>query len=236
VDDGAVIVSSPAGGPPQELAKGEHAGVPLHAAVASTPLHAEPHRVSVRPRRSTGPLADPKAEKVPDWLARYNANDPAGALALLGKHGGVDAAIAGAHNANELMAIADLMRSKGNDTGAAVRAYNKVLDAYPGDQQAYFAASGLEKAYLRMDQRDEAQQNHDRALALAPDAVLCTDTMAEVNKTEAARLAKMYLDRYPHGQCREAIEKMLQGGDAPAGADPAPGASASADPPAPPAP
>jgi ferric-dicitrate binding protein FerR (iron transport regulator) len=230
VDDGAVRVSSPAGS--QELAKGEHANVALHSAVAaSAPPHAAPQHVPlVHPRGPTAHVAvDPKAANVPDWLARYNANDSPAALVLLRKHG-VEATIAGASNAKELLAIVDLMQK---DQTAVVQAYKRVIDAFPGEGQGWNAAQSLEKVYLNIGQTGLAQQYHERALQLAPDAVLCNIISFEVNKTEAARLATMYVSRYPHGQCREEVDKVLQGGDPPAGVDPA--APASADPPAPPA-
>lgn len=234
VSDGEVTLSSPSG--TQQLRKDERAaGVPMHAPVASAPIDAAPRRGVALPARRSLPNARPHAKGAaqPEWLQRYQT-DEEGAFALLQKQG-VSEAIDKARSATELMALADIVRHRGRDPGASVRAYKRVVDAFPGDQNAYTAAIHLAEFYERSGEVAMAQLYRERVKlqATMQDAFMCNEINMERDKTRAAERGSEYLRKYPNGQCAERVREMLQGDDAPPAVD-APVAPATAAPVLPP--
>jgi hypothetical protein len=231
VTDGSVNVTSPAG--PQQLGKNQRETVPLHVAVASTPIDAKrPHSRALSPRRPNGPRpTTAKGVGQAEWFTHY-PGDQAGALALLQKQG-VTAAIDTAHGANELMTIAELMSGKGGDQSARIRALERCVRAFPSDQRASLAADWLAKIYdargeatLAKDYRDQVQTLAQNATT-GSDSLFCDLIRREPDKTKAALSAKEYLAKYPDGECREEFERLVQG-DPPA--PPAPTAAPALDP------
>src|SRR5262249_37629646 len=134
VDKGNVSVVWP-DGKKQELGATERTeAVPLQIKVSSTPTDVAPRRnPSVPVRRPSKHQTAVKGVAGPEWLVRYNALDDDGALALLRKQGDISAIIESSKGAGELQAIADLMRHKGKDQGAAIRALTRIVESFPGD-------------------------------------------------------------------------------------------------------
>lgn len=228
VDEGKATVSSPAG--TQDLAKNEQAtGVPIRAAVTS----AQP---DVSPRPGPGPSRRPSAGRTPvlkvagqpEWMTRLAANDEEGANRLLRK-AGVPQSIAAARTAEELMQIAEIMRHNNRDPQAAVDAYRRVVESFRGDPNAHVAAQKLADHYRAIGDGTQAKVYLDQIAGLSKtaDASFCNLIDKSQDKTEAAKLASEYLDKYPNGQCRARIKALLEP------EEPAPPAG---DPPAPPAP
>jgi hypothetical protein len=228
VDEGKASVSSAAG--TQDLAKNEQAtGVPIRAAVSS----AQP---DVSPRTGPGPRLRPqlgrppvlKGAGQPEWMAKLAANDEEGAYQLLLK-AGVQPSIEGARTAAELMAIGDIMRHGDRNRGAAVRAHQRVVESFLTDPYAHLAAHYLAEHYKALGDLGRVKQYVELGenLAKTADASFCNLIDQEQDKTKAAQRAMEYLGKYPNGQCRARIEKMLQP------EEPTPPAG---DPPAPPAP
>ncbi len=229
VDVGSVSVSSPAGA--QQLARGERAAVPIHAAVASSaPVSAKPRRSpALSHQRPEGPKVAPKGANVPEWLARHNALDDEGALVLLRKQD-VNALIASSKSAAELDAIAEIMRSKGRDPSAEIRACERLVQDFPHDQHATLAASRLADIYQARGESARAKSYKDKQATLAQSAttgagsLFCDAIRRQPDKTKAALLAKEYLEKYPDGDCRDEFEQRYASPSAaPApSADPAP--------------
>ena len=229
VEVGSVGISSPAGA--QRLAVGEHAEVPLHSTLAASAGPSKPQRspVAVLPRPN-GRTPTPKGPSVPEWLARHNATDDDGALALLRKQD-VGSLIASSKSASDLNAVAEVMRN-GHDTAMEIRACERLVQDFPKDQRAFLAATRLSAIYAARGDVARAKLYKEKQVVLAQSATTgsgalqCETLRAEPDKIKAAVLAKEYLDKYPDGDCRDAAEHMLST----QGVAPAP----SADPGAPP--
>jgi hypothetical protein len=228
VSDGSVRVTSPAGS--QEIEPG-HAPltVPIRTSVTTThnddanrPRHAAPLRPDVIDPVTDAPSV--VAAAPPDWLARANANDRVGAIQLLQQQpGGIAGAIASAKTAGELMAISDLARSA-REPDLARSALTRVVESFPNDQRAHIAAFTLGGLYERAGQTKLAQMYFQKAQSLQPESVLAQDALCKQiqaehrasNKDEAVRLAKDYQSKYPNGRCKEEVERIISGDDAPA--------------------
>jgi hypothetical protein len=233
VDDGSVSISSPAG--TQQLGKDERAAVPIHAAIVSNaPVSAKSHRTPVLPlRRPSGrnPLAA-KGASGPEWLVRHDANDDDGALAALRKHD-INALIDASKSAYELNALAEIMRGKGGDQTAEMRACQRLVQSFQSDQRATLAAERLAQIYEARGEAARAKDYRAKKQVLAQHAttgsesLYCTVIRQEPDKTKAALMAKEYLSHYPDGDCRDALEQMLSSqGDAPVSpAEPVPAAA-----------
>lgn len=216
VNDGTVSITSPAG--VQKLGKNERAdAVPMHAAVASAPAHAAPRRSPSVPARRT-PTPRPLTAKgagQPEWLTHYPADDTR-ALALLQKQG-VNQAIDGARTATELMAIAEMMRGKGRDPAAEIRAWERLLQSFPSDQRAPFAADNLARIFEARGEPARAREYKEKVRPLiqgvttGSDSLLCDMIRREPDKTKAALMAKEYLEKYPDGECRDDFERLVAG-------------------------
>jgi len=239
VNEGTVDISSPTGS--QRLGRNEHQAVPIHATtIASTPIDAPAPRARMLPQRPrVGPSVKlSKTASVPDWLARHDANDFDGAFTLLKKRD-INATIDAARSARELMAIATLMRFKG-DRSAEIRANDRLVTGFASDQRASLAAGRLADLYQGSGEAALAKTYRDQVGPLArnattgSDSLFCNLISGESDKTKAALLAKEYLDKYPDGECHEKFEKMLQGNGLASAPDPAPAATDT--PSAPPAP
>jgi ferric-dicitrate binding protein FerR (iron transport regulator) len=238
VDDGAVSITSPAGS--RQLGRHERAeAVPLHAVTAAAPTDTKPARSRALSQR--GSLTSPrqlaaKLASVPEWFSHYPADEQL-ALSLLRKQG-LGLAIESAHGPAELNAIAELA-GKDHNQAEEIHAYERLVQRFPSDQRAYFAAERLARIYGGRGDAARAKEYQEKAPLLAQnattgsDALFCDVIRREPDKTKAALMAKEYLAKYPDGECREDIERLVQG-SAPAAA-PSSSAAASADP-APPAP
>jgi len=245
VSDGSVNITSPAG--TQQLGRGGQAErVPLHAITSALSPTAPPALHTPRVVRAATPgqprVSKPVPAAGPGWLSRYEANDFAGALALLRQEpGGISGAVVGARSANELMAISTLARAKDGDPGAAMTALRTVVDRFSDDANAQVAAYSLAGMLQTAGKGEQARDYLDRAKKLngpfAEDA-LCRRIKGERasgNKDEAVRQAREYVAKYPDGRCKDEVELALEGDDGAGGALPAPPPPASAVPAAAPA-
>lgn len=215
VTDGTVRLTSPAG--TQLLGKGDRvSAVPIHATASASASDSKPaRRYPVMPLRRPSPQpADVQVPGQPAWVARY-PSDEEGALRMLHKQG-VDKAIDVAGSAAELQTIADLMRHKGRDEAAAVRASRQLVERFPGDQHAFHAANFLVDYYQRQGNADLAKQYRDqsRALAMMADALFCNLIVGEADKTKAKSMMLEYLSKYPNGQCHAQFKEATQRDDA----------------------
>jgi len=227
VSDGTVSLTSP-DGRTQQLGKNERAeAVPIHTTSARRPIDASARRNPAAPlRRPKGQrLGAVKGAGQPEWYTRYLAADEEGALQLLRKQG-VSQAIDTARGPTELMALAEIMRGKGRDPAAEVRACERLVQSFPTDQRASLAADRLASIFEGRGESARAKEFRDKVRPLAQNATTGSDSLfcelirREADKTKAALLAKEYLDKYPDGECRDDFERLVQAG-APT-ADPAP--------------
>ncbi|WP_437779725.1 FecR domain-containing protein [Sorangium sp. So ce1097] len=254
VTDGSVKLTSPAGS--RELGRGDaEEGVPIRERTAAvTPPEPRRSRAAPPPRASE-PVASAEAPPVvapqpppPDWRARYNAGNVAEALqSLQQQSGGVDGAIASAKTARELMDLSDLLRTKGGDRSAAMRAFARVVESFPADANAPIAAYKLGDMYASMGEQALAARYYEQARSLSPEGNLAQDSFckrirAEVvagNKDEASTMAREYVTKYPDGRCED-VQRLISGEDEeaaegePEAAPPQPSPPAAPD--APPAP
>ncbi len=230
VADGSVKLTSPAGS--RELGRGDAVeGVPIRppTAVVAPP---EPRRARVAslPRSSAevAPVAPPvdapaaaavAAVAAPDWRARYNAGNVAEALqSLKQQSGGIDGAIASAKTARELMDLSDLLRAKGGDRAAAMRAFARVVEGFPTDAYAPIAAYKLGDIYASMGEQALAAKYFERARSLSPEGNLAEDSfckrirteVAAGHKDEASQMAKEYVATYPDGRCED-VQRIVSG-------------------------
>jgi hypothetical protein len=242
VRDGSVSLLTPQGS--QKLGRGDKVeALPIHGATAalsptSTPLTPAP--LAARPGRPKDRRASDRPQTAgPEWLEQSNAGHDAEALAMLKQQpGGVEGAIQTARSAIELMAIRDIAL-KGGEQAAANSAYERVVESFPGDQNAPLAAYQLGMSYQRGGQSDRARKYFEQYLGLSPsgafaEGALCSlasIAAASGNKDEALRRSKEYLARYPNGQCK-AVERDQEGvtNDAPPAPSIAPTALPSAIP------
>lgn len=229
VHDGAVHISSPAGG--RTLGRGESSAVSIHASTtAVTQLDAPmspPTRSTARPHHADEPRpVEPEAPAVaaPELITRANTGDNSVALDLLRQEpGGIDGAIAAARSARELMAISDAARSKGGDANAAIRSLKSLVERFPEDPNASIAAYYLAKIYTARGQTDLAKRYQDMypTAEVAQDA-LCGQMRAEQekgHKDEARRKAEEYLAKYPDGPCKNNAQSVVQSSEAAAEGD-----------------
>lgn len=245
VTDGSVRLTSPVGS--RDLGRGESVDrVPIRQRTTTLVV---PPRTSAPVLRAAPPppaVEEPPAEPpavvvaVPDWRARYNAGDEPGALEMLRQQGGgIDGAIGAAKSAKELMDLSDLLRGRGGDQAAAIRALSRVVDAFPGDvKYAEIAAYTLGNLYARQGDQARASTYYERARSLSPDGNLAEDSFckrigSEVlagHKDEAIRMAQEYVSKYPDGRC-EAVQRIVSGkGEDEGEGEPAPGAEQPAEP------
>ncbi|WP_433932008.1 tol-pal system YbgF family protein [Sorangium cellulosum] len=233
VTDGSVKLTSPAGS--RELGRGDaEEGVPIRERTTAV-AQPEPRR----PRSTTAPLpraSEPVASvespvaapPPPDWRARYNAGNVAEALqSLQQQSGGVDGAIASAKTARELMDLSDLLRAKGGDRAAAMRAFARVVEGFPTDANAPIAAYKLGDMYASMGEQALAARYYEQARSLSPEGNLAEDSFckrirAEVvagHKDEASQMAREYVAKYPDGRCED-VQQILSGEDEAAEGEP----------------
>ncbi|XYH97653.1 tetratricopeptide repeat protein [Sorangium sp. So ce1128] len=225
VTDGSVKLTSPAGS--RELGRGDaEEGVPIRqrTAVVAPPEPRRPRTASLpRSPVEEAPVESPvAAPPPPDWRARYNAGNVAEALqSLQQQSGGVDGAIASAKTARELMDLSDLLRAKGGDRAAAMRAFARVVESFPSDANAPIAAYKLGDMYASMGEQALAAKYYEQARSLSPDGNLAEDSFckrirAEVvagHKEEASQMAKEYVATYPDGRCED-VQRLVSGDEA----------------------
>ncbi|WP_437334788.1 tetratricopeptide repeat protein [Sorangium sp. So ce394] len=229
VADGSVKLTSPAGS--RELGRGDaEEGVPIRqpTAVVAPPEEPRRARVASLPRSSAevAPVAPPSdapaaaaPAAAPDWRARYNAGNVAEALqSLKQQSGGVDGAIASAKTARELMDLSDLLRAKGGDLSAAMRAFARVVESFPTDAYAPIAAYKLGDLYASMGDQAQAAKYLDQARSLSPEGNLAEDSFCKRIRTElvagrkeeASQMAKEYVAKYPDGRCED-VQRLVSG-------------------------
>jgi hypothetical protein len=275
VASGAADVSAPTG--ERRVAPGERlARIPTIARVASTdhPSELPPHLPLPTPIARHDALKAPSdptrvavnepsvAQIAAPWMGRYQADQLDDAFRLLETQGGLEATIASAQGAKELMALSDIAFAK--QRGAlATRALRRVADEFPSNPLAYAAAMSLARIYgdsgnkeLAARYREQAKQ----ATAFAVD-VACgelRELLAEAAtgdlavRVRAATKAREVLSKDPQAVCADdardaietygsltlpSIEHAAPGSDAtaeahPEAAPPAATTSASAAPPA----
>lgn len=222
VTDGSVRLTSPVVS--RDLVGGEHAeGIPIRQRTSMlAPPSSAPLRAAPPPRSLVAVAAEPPAPPVaaPDWRSRYIAGDAADALRILRQQGdGIDGAISSARTTKELMDLSDLLRGKGGDQAAAVRALLRVVDAFPGDPYAQIAAYTLGKIYDSNGDQALAAEYFDRVRTLSPEGNLAEDSFCnrirtEVlagHKDEASRMAREYGTKYPDGRCKEEVQRIISG-------------------------
>lgn len=228
VTDGSVRITSPAGS--QELGHGEPAiSVPIRRDVTAAPTNVTRPRLLPTPRlQPTDTMSPVTVDEVPpvsDWRTRVKAGELTEALGMLrSQPGGIRGAITSARSATELMAISDVARLKGGDPSAAVDALTRVVQDFPSDPNAQVAAWTLGKMYEKMGQPVLAQTYFEKYRSLSPDGVLAEDALCKQiraehrasHKDEAVRMGKEYLSKYPNGPCKEDVERIISGEDAPA--------------------
>lgn len=228
VTDGSVRITSPAGS--QELGHGEPAiSVPIRRDVTAAPTNVTRPRLLPTPRlQPTDTMSPVTVDEVPpvsDWRTRVKAGELTEALGMLrSQPGGIRGAITSARSATELMAISDVARLKGGDPSAAVDALTRVVQDFPSDPNAQVAAWTLGKMYEKMGQPVLAQTYFEKYRSLSPDGVLAEDALCKQiraehrasHKDEAVRMGKEYLNKYPNGPCKEDVERIISGEDAPA--------------------
>ncbi|WP_437278454.1 FecR domain-containing protein [Sorangium sp. So ce375] len=228
VADGSVKLTSPAGS--RELGRGDvEEGVPIRQRIAVVaPPEPRRARTASTPRSSAevAPVEPPATAApvaaAPDWRARYNAGNVAEALqSLQQQSGGIDGAIASAKTARELMDLSDLLRAKGGDRAAAMRAFARVVEGFPSDANAPIAAYKLGDMYASMGEQALAARYYEQARSLSPEGNLAEDSFckrirAEVvagNKEEASQMAKEYVAKYPDGRCED-VQRIVSGEEA----------------------
>lgn len=228
VTDGSVRITSPAGS--QELGHGEPAiSVPIRRDVTAVPTSVTRPRLLPPPRlQPTDTMSPVTIDEVPpasDWRTRVKAGELTEALGMLrSQPGGIRGAITSARSATELMAISDVARHKGGDPSAAVDALTRVVQDFPSDPNAQVAAWTLGKMYEKMGQPVLAQTYFEKYRSLSPNGVLAEDALCKQiraehrasHKDEAVRMGKEYLNKYPDGPCKEDVERIISGEDAPA--------------------
>ena len=144
-------------------------------AVPPSPFAAPPSAPTASALPSPAPPPD-----APGWRDRHVSGDLSGALAILRREpGGVDAALAGARAAQELMDLSDVLRVRGGDRDAAVRALAQVVDRFPGDANAPLAAYTLGKMLAEQGDRERAAHYLDRARGLELGDPLAPDETEE---------------------------------------------------------
>lgn len=184
----------------QKLGHGDKVeAVPIHGTTAAL----SPTNAPLAPTRIAGRLASRPRPGAPaigpqrpaPWLEQSNAGNDAEALALLKQQpGGLDGAIQAARSAIELMAIRDIAL-KGGDQAAANSAYERVVESFPGDQNAPLAAYQLGMSYQRGGQSDRARKYFKQYLALSPSGAFAEGALCSLaaiaagsgNKDEALR-------------------------------------------------
>jgi hypothetical protein len=235
VSSGTVSISSPAGA--QKLERGQRDKVPIHVVTAAQQATPHARTPAVAPVRRPGATQTPGevVAPAPDWLVAYRSNDHTRALTLLRQTpGGISGAVTSASSAEELMILSDYARKAG-DTSAAMSAWRRVYDAFPSSQQAQIAAESLAKSYEDQGKVDEAAKLRAKiSMPAREEENLCAQIRLEQKagrKDEATRLASGYSSKYPNGQCKDEVERILRGEaaieDAPA---PAPSSTPSGSP------
>ena len=157
------------------------AALPLPWAASSSPHATSPPHLDSSPApTSPGPvepaITPPAPARAATWRSRHAEGDLAGALEILHRApGGADAAIAAASTAQELMDISDVLRVRGGDRSAALRALARVVDRFPGDANAPIAAYTIGKMLAERGDHDQAAHHFDRARSLGMRVPLAPD-------------------------------------------------------------
>lgn len=179
------------------------------------------------PARSDGSPAvdDPPGELAivaapPSWLQRYHRYEFDEAYRMLESGGGLASAIDTAQRASDLMALADIARTK-SQTAQALRALDRVVGEFPSDPNATVAAMTLGRMYESMGNRALAAKYFAQAgkSAIFEEDVLCRELRARGGESPPSAglvgQAKSFLAKFPEGSCRELAESIVaEGADA----------------------
>jgi ferric-dicitrate binding protein FerR (iron transport regulator) len=186
---------------------------------------AERNRAAERsPSRNDGaPAVDDAPGEVaivaapPSWLQRYHRYEFDEAYRMLESNGGLSAAIDSAQRASDLMALADIARTK-SQTPQALRALDRVVAEFPSDPNATVAAMTLGRMYESMGNRELSAKYfaHAGKSAIFEEDVLCRELRARGGESPPSAglvgQAKSFLTKFPEGSCRELAESIVAEG------------------------
>jgi ferric-dicitrate binding protein FerR (iron transport regulator) len=176
------------------------------------------------PSRNDGPSAADDAPgevaivaSPPNWLQRYHRYEFDEAYRMLESSGGLSAAIDTAQRAADLMALADIARTK-RQTPQALRALDRVVAEFPSDPNATVAAMTLGRMYESMGNRELSAKYfaHAGKSAIFEEDVLCRELRARGGESPPSAgllgQAKSFLAKFPEGSCRELAESIVAEG------------------------
>ena len=123
-----------------------------------------------------------------------------------------------AHSASELMCVNDAALTHG-EQAVAIMALTRVVEKFPADPNAPIAALSLARIYQGAKNTELAEKYLAMSRSLSPNGLvaevaLCRQIRAEAKKgrkEEASRMAQEYVAKYPDGQCKDDVERILQG-------------------------
>jgi hypothetical protein len=136
---------------------------------------------------------------------------------MLESGGGISAAIDAAQRASDLMALADIARTK-TQTPQALRALDRVVTEFPSDPNATVAAMTLGRMYEAMGNRELSAKYFAQAgkSAIFEEDVLCRELRARGGESPPSgglvAQAKAFLAKFPEGSCRELAESIVAEG------------------------
>jgi hypothetical protein len=215
---GSAEVSSPAG--KRSLAKGQADEVPMRAASSVS----NPSAVRVvtahgaRHVRHDGSQA--AVAVAPNWHDLHVALKYEEAFeALKQQPGGVNGAIKSAKSADELYAIADVLRYNHHDNAAGITALRRITDEFGATKYGPIAAKTLTTIYEASGNTELASKYREQAArnGVFGEDAFCDQMRLEReagNKIEASKRATEYLGKYPNGRCKDDAKRILTGGDA----------------------
>jgi hypothetical protein len=167
---------------------------------------------------SDEPAVDaPITASSPSWLQRYQRYEFDEAYRMLEASGGLATTIESAQRASDLMALADIARTK-SQTPQAIRALDRVVSEFPSDPNATVAAMTLGRMHESMGNRDLAARYFAQAgkSAVFEEDVLCRALRAHASEAPPSAglvaQAKSFLAKFPDGSCRELAESIVSEG------------------------
>lgn len=182
------------------------------------------HVASVPPRNGEEPVATspspPAVEGSPvvmvSWKS-YAWDNPAEALRMIDKNGGLEAAIKGSQSAEELNLLWQIALSNNKHADLQILALRRVADEFGSDPSSMIAALNLAEVYMKAGQRQLADKYREQAAQSKRMATfaLCSEINAAIDQDDvdaerAARTAKKYLELSPDGPCAEEAKNLLE--------------------------
>lgn len=189
------------------------------------PTTPPPHVASVPPHNGEEPVAStnpspPSVEGSPvvmvSWKS-YAWDNPAEALRMIDKSGGLEAAIKGSQSAEELNLLWQIALSNNKHADLQILALRRVADEFGSDPSSMIAALNLAEVYGKAGQRQLADKYREQAAQSKRMATfaLCSEINAAIDQDDvdaerAARTAKKYLELSPDGPCAEEAKNLLE--------------------------